>query len=318
MHEGQRHAHRHGDGEQQARRARRDARVAEDLRHPAHRDVGGGGLEPEEDGQRPGGRLRVIRTEGSARGRRRRPSDGARAEVPRCRTSGEPGQYGDGGERRPDGEAGTPTAAQRRGHGDGDARRRARCPGPGPWSRGRSWSRPGPGNQRLTITGMRTLLTAMPISARALATRKPAVPPGERPDRRPARDRDHAGADHGAGSEAAGQPGRRDAEDGEAQRRHGGEQPGDAAAHAEAVADLFQEGAEAGDGGAEVERGEDDADDHQPRQPRARPVAGGRGRSRRPWRGCGCPGRCRSGCGGGPGLGRGPRVARSSSAMRPS
>lgn len=33
------------------------------------------------------------------------------------------------------------------------------------------------GNQRLTITGIRTLLTAMPMRARALAARKPAVPP---------------------------------------------------------------------------------------------------------------------------------------------
>ena len=44
-----------GDGEEQPRRARGDARVAEDLRHPAHGDVGGGGLEAEEDGQRPRG-----------------------------------------------------------------------------------------------------------------------------------------------------------------------------------------------------------------------------------------------------------------------
>lgn len=33
------------------------------------------------------------------------------------------------------------------------------------------------GNQRLTITGIRTLLTAMPISARALAARKPTTLP---------------------------------------------------------------------------------------------------------------------------------------------
>ena len=33
------------------------------------------------------------------------------------------------------------------------------------------------GNQRLTMTGIRTLLTAMPIRASALAARKPAVPP---------------------------------------------------------------------------------------------------------------------------------------------
>ena len=35
------------------------------------------------------------------------------------------------------------------------------------------------GNQRLTITGISTLLTAMPASARALAARKPAVPPAK-------------------------------------------------------------------------------------------------------------------------------------------
>ena len=51
---------------------------------------------------------------------------------------------------------------------------------------------------------------------------------------------------------------------------HGGEQPGDAAAHAEPGAHLFEEGAEAGDGGAEVEGGQHDADDDQPRRPRAR------------------------------------------------
>lgn len=33
------------------------------------------------------------------------------------------------------------------------------------------------GNQRLTITGIRTLLTAMPMSASAVMARKPAVPP---------------------------------------------------------------------------------------------------------------------------------------------
>lgn len=33
------------------------------------------------------------------------------------------------------------------------------------------------GNQRLTITGIRTLLTAMPMSASALPIRKPVVPP---------------------------------------------------------------------------------------------------------------------------------------------
>ncbi len=33
------------------------------------------------------------------------------------------------------------------------------------------------GNQCLTMTGIRTLLTAMPMRARALAARNPAVPP---------------------------------------------------------------------------------------------------------------------------------------------
>ena len=85
--------------------------------------------------------------------------------------------------------------------------------------------------------------------------------------------------------------GRGDAEDGEAERRHGGEQSGDGAAHAEPVADLFEEGAEAGDGGAEVERGEHDADDDEPasatRAWRAGPArfpGGGRASSARsPW-----------------------------------
>lgn len=33
------------------------------------------------------------------------------------------------------------------------------------------------GKWRLTMTGIRTLLTAMPMRARALAARKPAAPP---------------------------------------------------------------------------------------------------------------------------------------------
>lgn len=82
-------------------------------------------------------------------------------------------------------------------------------------------------------------------------------------------DRRHTGADDRTRPPAPGQPGRGEAEGGEAQRGYGGQQPGDGAAHPEAVADLLQEGAEAGDGRAEVERGEDETGDHDPRQPAA-------------------------------------------------
>lgn len=126
------------------------------------------------------------------------------------------------------------------------------------------------GNQRLTMTGIRTLLTAMPIRARALAARKPAVPPTYGRISRPPAIATMPAADDGGRAEAAGEPGCHGAEDGEAERRYGGEKPGDAAAHAEPDAHLFEEGPEAGDGGTEVEGRQDDAHDHQARRPRAR------------------------------------------------
>ncbi len=94
--------------------------------------------------------------------------------------------------------------------------------------------------------------------------------PGVRPYQQAPGDGGHAGAHHGTRSEAAGQAGRGDAEDGEAERGHGGQQPGHTAAHAEPVADLLQERAEAGDGGAEVQRGQHDGNDDQTCRPRAR------------------------------------------------
>src|SRR5690606_19230883 len=87
-----------------------------------------------------------------------------------------------------------------------------------------------------------------------------------------------AAAHHGAGAEAAGQARGGDAEDGEAQRGDRGQQSGHAAAHAERDADLFEQRAEAGDGGAQVQRGQDDGHDQQVRGPPApaRGAAAGR------------------------------------------
>ncbi len=79
--------------------------------------------------------------------------------------------------------------------------------------------------------------------------------------------RDSAGADDGGRAEAAREPGRGDAEDGEAEGGDGGDQSGDGAAHAEARADLLEEGAEAGDGGPQVEGGQHDADDEDRAEP---------------------------------------------------
>ena len=87
------------DGEQQPGGAGGDPRVPEDLRHPAHGDVRGGGLEPEEHGQRPGGtapgdpQRAALLPGADARGRRprlRRSAPGG-AGRRRSRTSGSQG-----------------------------------------------------------------------------------------------------------------------------------------------------------------------------------------------------------------------------------
>ncbi len=186
---------------------------------------------------------------------------------------GRPGQHREGAERGPHAEPDAPTAAQRLGHGYG--RRRGH--------RGAHSQRHGvDAGHRADPVGEVALddhrhqdvgdgYSGQCEGARGQEGGRAA---GERPQDQARGDGRHARADDGAGPPAAREPGRGEAEEGEAQGGHRGEQPGDAAAHAEAGAYLLEEGAEAGDGGAEVEGGEDEAGDHQRAQP---PRAGATG-----------------------------------------
>ena len=136
------------------------------------------------------------------------------------------------------------------------------------------------GNQRLTTTGISTLLTAMPASARALAARKVTVPPAKGRRASPAVIATMPVSTTGAEPPRRASTRRQAPEQREAQRRYGGQQPGDDTVHAEVGPYLLQQRAEGGDGGTEVEGREEQADDEEAEDP-ARRVRGGCRRGRR-------------------------------------
>ncbi|EGJ78335.1 putative integral membrane transporter [Streptomyces sp. Tu6071] len=282
--EGERDAERHGHGEEDTRGPGGDARVAEDLRHPAHGDVGGGGLEPEEAGERPRGA--AARDAQGVPGPRRGGVRGALA-FSRAALAAQhgPGQYGDGAECRPDREAALPATAERVVERHGDGRGEGGADGEGhrvePGHRADAVGEPVLDDDRHEHVAHRDAREGE--RGRGEEARRG---PGEGPDDQPGGDRDHAAADHGARAEAPGQARGEGAEDGEAEGRYGGEQPGEGPVHAEPVAHLLQERAEARDGGAQVERGEDDTDRHEDREQALDP-GGSRGGSAR----CGSGGR---------------------------
>lgn len=184
----------------------------------------------------------------------------------------DPRQHGQRGQDGPDGEAGLPVTAQRVGQGHG--RRRGDGGAEGEGHRVEAGHGTDPvGEVALDDDRHQDVADRDAHQCQGGGGQEAARAAGVRADQQARGDGDHAGADHRAGSEAAGQPGSGDSEDGEAERGYGGEQSGDAAAHAEPVADLLQEGAQARDGGAQVHRGQDDAEDEQtgrPGRPRAR------------------------------------------------
>ena len=76
---------------------------------------------------------------------------------------------------------------------------------------------------------------------------------------------DHDGQEDARGDpDAAGQPDREQAHHTEPQPRHGREQAGGAARHAQPGAQLLHDGAQGGRAGAQVDRQQDDGDDGQP------------------------------------------------------
>jgi hypothetical protein len=227
-------------------------------------------------------------------GRRDRAGGGLRA-VPRQR---DPGRDGDDGERRPHAQAQPPAAAhgvgERHGdgRGDGGAERQGHRVDAG---HGADPVREVPlDDHRHEHVGDRDA-----GQGEGAGGEEDHGAAGERPQREARGQRGHAREDDGPRAVPAGQPRRGEPEEREARGGPGGEQAGSGAAHAEAVAHLLQERTEAGDGGAEVHGGEDEADDHEPAHP-------GRGRRRGDRRGEGV----RAGRGGRAGVvrGRGGRV----------
>lgn len=178
----------------------------------------------------------------------------------------EPGQHGDRREQRPHRQAGPPTPAERIGHGHGERRgergAQGQRHGVEPGHRADPVGEPALDDHRHQDVADRDAGQGEPAGGEEAAGAA-----GVRAHHDAHGDRDHTGADDRAGPETPGQTGCGDAEGGEAQRGYGGQQAGDGAAHAETVADLFQQRAEAGDGRAEVERGEDETGDHDPPQP---------------------------------------------------
>lgn len=73
----------------------------------------------------------------------------------------------------------------------------------------------------------------------------------------------HAQSHHAGGAEAPGEPRSGDTEHGEAQGGNGSEHTGDGRAHVESVPHFLQQRAEAGDGGPQVARGQDQSGDEQ-------------------------------------------------------
>ena len=185
----------------------------------------------------------------------------------------------DHSEQRPGSEPGAPTAAQHAGHGDGDgcgARRAERE------------SHRVQARHRADAVGEPALddHRHQDVAHRDARQREGAGgeegdgAAGEGPQSQPGGDRDHAREHHGRGAAAARETWRQAPEQREAQRRYGGQEPGDDTAHAEVGPYLLQQRAEGGDGGTEVEGGEEHADHEEAEDP-ARRVRGGCRRGRR-------------------------------------
>lgn len=195
--------------------------------------------------------------------------------APRSRTR-QPGQDGSGGDHGPETEPGLPLAAERAGQRDGGGGREGRAEGEG------HRVQAGHGGDPVREPALhddrhQDVADRDAHQGEGAGGEEAGRAAREGADGEAERDRGHTGADHGGRAEAAGELRSHHAEHGEAQRRHGGQHAGDAAAHAEAVPHLFEEGAEAGDRGAQVERREDQADGDQPQGPRARGGRFGRG-----------------------------------------
>ena len=219
-------------------------------------------------------RLRVIRpcspSDGSGprygRGARRRPGP-----VPYQR---QPRQHGDGGRRSPHAQAQPPATAhgagERHGHGGGHGRAQRKGHGVDAGDGADPVGEVALDDHRHQHVGHRYA-----AQGERAGDEEDRGVPCQRAQQEPAGDRDHAGADDGAGPVAAGQAGRGEAEEREAGGGHGGEQPGHGAAHAEAAADLLEQGAEAGDRGAEVDGGEDQRGDDEAAHPEGGRHSGG-------------------------------------------
>ncbi|CCB73731.1 putative Glycine-rich cell wall structural protein 1.8 [Streptantibioticus cattleyicolor NRRL 8057 = DSM 46488] len=263
--EGERDAEHHGDRQQHARGGGRHARVPEDLRQPPHGDVRAGGLEAEEDGERPGGPAA-----GDPDARRGAGGRGAGGGTPAGTGHREPRHHGDHGERRPDPQAQPPAAA----HRPGQRHRTGRGDRGAQGERHRVQPRHGAdpvGEVPLDDHRQEHVADGYAGQPQRAGGEEDRGALGERAQQQPAGDGGHAGADHRAGAEPAGQPGRGGAEDGEAHGGYGGEQPGHRAVHVQPGAHLGHERPEAGDRRTQVDRGDHQRDGDQP------PGEGGQG-----------------------------------------
>ena len=200
----------------------------------------------------------------TGRGPVRRGRSGRRGPVP---YEDDPGQHREGREHGPDGRARTASSRPSRsvsGHGDGGGEGGAEGQGHGVEA---GHGADAVGEPALDDHRHQDVADGDAHQGQGAGGQEPGGGADVRADHQARRDGGHARADDGTRTEAAGQAGRHDPEDREAERRHGGEHARHAAAHVQPVADLFEEGAEAGDGGAEVEGGQDEPDGDQAQQP---------------------------------------------------
>ena len=120
------------------------------------------------------------------------------------------------------------------------------------------------GKCSLTSDGSSTLATAPPASAEHAEQQEDQIEPDERAQR-PGRSprRASAATSSRCGPKRAGQPRRERAEPGEADHRQRREQPGDAAAGVQAVLEVVEHRADAGDGRPHRQAGQRERDDEQ-------------------------------------------------------
>ena len=264
-----RHDGRDGDGQsgdhrhEQAGLGRREAGLlAVEEREPAEGDVGVQRLRAEEQRERPGGA--AAQHAPAAAGAARRPGCAASPHV------GQPRQDGDGRQQRPGAEPDAPPArADGLGERHGPGGRGGQPDGQG----GRVDGRHGADAVGEVARDQRGQQDVADRSAQQCHTAQGEEGQGRvdrRPPRQPERHQGQRGRDRAVLAEAGGQ--RRGVptdhrEAGHGQRR---EDAGELAAEPGAGLHLGEQRSDAGDGGAQVERREDDRDDERPRRARRR------------------------------------------------